>query len=131
MGKPLNEYRVGQVVISKRGKDAGHTYVIVGFLGGGRLALADAKKFNVDRPKAKNPKHVRGTPHVAAKAAECAASQKNIDHGELCRFFALLKEALNVREALNVEDVLNDGLDKMDWLNKKALPDESRDGEAG
>jgi ribosomal protein L14E/L6E/L27E len=91
MGKLLNEYQVGQIVISKRGKDAGHAYVIVGFLSESRLALADAKKFNVDRPKPKNPKHVQLMPHVVAKVAECVKSKKNINHGELCRFFALLK----------------------------------------
>jgi hypothetical protein len=125
MGKPLNEYRVGQIVVSKRGKDVGHAYVIVGFLDESRLALADAKKFNVDRPKPKNPKHVQLTSHVAAKAAECVKSKKNIDHGELCRAFALLKGFLNVK------DVLNDGLDKMDCLKEKAHADESRNGEAG
>ena len=92
MGKPLNdEYRVGQVVVSKRGKDAGQIYVIVGFLGGMRLALADAVKFNVDSPKPKNPKHVAPTPHVMNEAVACAEAGKNINRGELCRF---LKERL-------------------------------------
>jgi ribosomal protein L14E/L6E/L27E len=87
MGKPLNdEYRVGQVVVSKRGKDAGQIYVIVGFLGGKRLALADAVKFNVDRPKSKNPKHVAPTPHVMSETAACVEAGKNINRGELCRF---------------------------------------------
>ena len=88
MGKPLNDgYRVGQVVVSKRGKDAGQIYVIVGFLGEKRLALADADKFNVSRPKYKNPKHVTPTPHVLDKAASCVDAGKNINHGELCRIF--------------------------------------------
>ena len=90
MGKSLDdEYRVGQVVVSKRGKDAGHRYVIVGFLGGKRLALADADKFNVDRPKSKNPKHVTPTPRVIEEIAARAEAGKNINRGELCRFLEI------------------------------------------
>ena len=98
MGKLLNAYRVGQIVISKRGKDAGRAYVIVGFLGEGKLALADAKKFNVDRPKPKNPKHVQATSQVAAEVAALAESGKNIDRGELCRFLAHWKGTLDVKD---------------------------------
>ena len=87
MGKMLNdEYRVGQVVVSKRGKDAGHRYVIVGFLGEKRLALADAVKFNVSRPKFKNPKHVIPTPRVINEIVACVEAGKNINRGELCHF---------------------------------------------
>jgi len=87
MGKSLDdEYRVGQVVVSKRGKDAGHRYVIVGFKGGNRLALADALKFNADRPKFKNPKHVTPTPRVIDEIAARVEAGKNINRGELCRF---------------------------------------------
>ena len=87
MGKLLDdEYRVGQIVVSKRGKDAGHIYVIVGFLGENRLALADAGRFNVDRPKFKNPKHVMPTPRVIDYITACVEAGKNINRGELCRF---------------------------------------------
>jgi ribosomal protein L14E/L6E/L27E len=98
MGKLLNAYRVGQIVISKRGKDAGCAYVIVGFLGEGKLALADAKKFNVNRPKPKNPKHVQVTSHVVAEVAAWVESGKNIDRGELCRFLAHWKGTLDVKD---------------------------------
>ena len=90
MGKSLDDdYRMGQLVVSKRGKDAGHRYVIVGFWGEkqkNRLVLADAVKFNVDRPKSKNPKHITPAPHVMNEVAVCVEAKKNIDRGELCRF---------------------------------------------
>ena len=86
MGKSLDEYRLGQVVVSKRGKDAGYIYVIVGFLDENRLALADAKRYNVDRPKLKNPKHVRPTSRVIAEVKARVEAGNNIDRGELCRF---------------------------------------------
>ena len=97
MGKLLNdEYRVGQVVVSKRGKDAGHTYVIVGFLGVKRLALADAGKFNVTCPKSKNPKHVVPMPHVISEIETCVKAGKNINRGELCRFLESVCEMRKV-----------------------------------
>ena len=87
MGKPLDdEYSVGQVVVSKRGKDAGQRYVIVGFLSDNRLALADGGKFNVSRPKLKNPKHVTPTTRVVNEILACIEAGKNINRGELCRF---------------------------------------------
>ena len=87
MGKLLDdEYRMGQVVVSKMGKDAGHVYVIVGFFSEKRLALADADKFNVTHPKSKNPKHVMPTPHVMNGIAACVKAARNINRGELCRF---------------------------------------------
>ena len=86
MGKSLDVYRVGQVVISKRGKDAGRTYVIVGFLGGNRLALADAEEFNVSRPKYKNPKHVQPTALIMEEANVLVKEGKNINRGRLCHF---------------------------------------------
>jgi len=90
MDKSLDdEYQVGQLVISKRGKDAGHRYVIVGFSGDKqkrRLALADALKFNIGRSKLKNPKHVEPSPHVMNEVVVCVRAGKNINRGELCRF---------------------------------------------
>ena len=58
--------RLGQVVRSTKGKDRGRLYVVVGFLDGNRLALADAERFNVLQPKKKNPRHVQVTPQCAA-----------------------------------------------------------------
>jgi ribosomal protein L14E/L6E/L27E len=98
-----DEYRVGQVVVSKRGKDAGQRYVIVGFLGEKRLALADADKFNVDRPKSKNPKHVTPTTHVMKEAAACVQAGKNINRGELCRFLESTGESKRRGRAANGE----------------------------
>jgi hypothetical protein len=90
MGKSLDEFRVGQFVVSKRGKDAGHIYVIVDLAGDSRLALADARKFNTGRPKLKNPKHVQPTPHASEEIAAAVRAGKPIDHGEFCRFLSVL-----------------------------------------
>jgi hypothetical protein len=108
MGKPLDEYRVGQVVVSKRGKDAGHIYVIVGFSGDGRLALADAEKFNIGNPKPKNPKHVQPTRHIFPEAAEPPRAGKKLDRGEFCRFLSLAGMFKTERRRIKNEDRLSE-----------------------
>lgn len=83
-------YRLGQVVRSRRGKDRGSLYVIVGFPQEDRLALADAGKFNLSRPKRKNPKHVQPTLRCAAEVADLVVAGKEIDRGRLCQILRTL-----------------------------------------
>lgn len=80
--------RLGQVVRSSKGKDQGRLYVVVGFLDGNRLALADAERFNVLQPKKKNPRHVQVTPQCAAELVALIEAGKNIDRGRFCQILA-------------------------------------------
>ena len=86
-------YPLGQVVISRRGKDKGTFYVVVGFPGKGRLALADAGKFNISRPKMKNPRHIQITSLRAAELAKQIEMGKDIDRGRLCQVLTGLRNA--------------------------------------
>ena len=97
-------YRLGQVVLSRRGKDRGNRYVVVGFPEEDRLALADADRFNVSRPKRKNPKHVQPTSLFAAEVAEWIRSGRDIDRGRFCQILnALDGDALNEKRSRNGE----------------------------
>ena len=96
-------YPLGQVVLSRRGKDRGTFYVVVGFPEGGRLALADAKRFNVSRPKRKNPRHVQATSCRAAGLAKRIEMGEDIDRGSLCQILAGFKGAPVSAEARNRE----------------------------
>ena len=51
---------LGRVVCSTAGRDKGKFLVIVGFSGENPL-VADGKERPLDRPKLKNPKHLRKT----------------------------------------------------------------------
>ena len=87
MDKSVDGYRLGQIVISKRGKDAGRAYVIAGFPGGCRLALIDWKRFTVSRPKFKNPRHVQATLRfIEADMIASIEAGKDVNPGELRRF---------------------------------------------
>ncbi|MDR3264985.1 MAG: KOW domain-containing RNA-binding protein [Synergistaceae bacterium] len=95
MDRLLDGYRVGQIVISKRGKDVGRAYVIAGFIDGNKLALADAKRFNVSCPKPKNPRHVQVTSRfLDAEMIAAIEKGRDIDHGEFWRFLTTLEESV-------------------------------------
>ena len=57
--------RLGQLVISTRGRDAGTHYLIVALLDGEHVLVADGRKRSVERPKKKNRKHLALTLRVA------------------------------------------------------------------
>ena len=87
---------IGQVVRSRKGKDAGRWYVVVGVAEdcgpsrrtqGARVLLADGKKFTVGKPKAKNMIHLQRTRWVLDEIAHSILSKGSIDAG---RFQALL-----------------------------------------
>lgn len=86
---------MGQVVISKRGKDVGHIYVIAGFLAKNRLALVDTKHFSVSRPKSKNPRHIQTTRRfLDAETMASIEKGREIDHEELRRFLRTSEESV-------------------------------------
>ncbi len=79
---------IGKIVISRKGKDAGRWYVIVGISEDGRrVSLADGKKFTVLRPKAKNTIHLQTTGWSFDELTQGILTEKKMDAG---RFQALL-----------------------------------------
>ena len=90
----MADMKLGQVVISKQGKDAGRIYVIVG-MAEGRVFLADACKFNVMRPKRKNPKHLQSMRLVIDEVRKKVEEGQNIDHGRFCYLLSLMKNGGN------------------------------------
>jgi len=58
----LEDFEIGRVVISKKGKDKGTFYVIIGKDAlNNRVYVADGKHRSITRPKPKNPKHLQAT----------------------------------------------------------------------
>jgi ribosomal protein L14E/L6E/L27E len=50
---------IGQIVISKVGRDQGHVYCVVGISKDNKWLLADGRKRALDHPKVKNPRHLQ------------------------------------------------------------------------
>ena len=75
------KFQIAQVVISRQGKDAGLEYVVSGFESDGRVKLIRPERFNVSRPKIKNPKHLQSTLRRAEKLIDLIKAGKDIDAG--------------------------------------------------
>jgi len=86
----MADLKLGQVVISKQGKDVGRIYVVVE-VAEGRVFLADARKFNVMRPKRKNPKHLQPMRLVIEEVRKKAEEGRNIDHGRFRYLLSVMK----------------------------------------
>lgn len=81
----MAEYQIGQIVISKQGKDTGIFYVVSGFELDGRVKLIRPKRFNVSKPKKKNPKHLQSTLRRAEELIEFIKADQDIDAGYFFR----------------------------------------------
>lgn len=51
--------KTGSVVYSKSGHDLNETYAVIGFNEKGYVILSDGKRRPLDKPKIKNPKHLK------------------------------------------------------------------------
>ncbi|MDY6400616.1 MAG: hypothetical protein SPL10_04575 [Synergistales bacterium] len=81
----MAEYQVGQIVISRQGKDTGLLYVVSGFEADGRVKLIRPERFNVSKPKKKNPKHLQSTLRRAEDLLNFIEAGKDIDAGYFFR----------------------------------------------
>jgi ribosomal protein L14E/L6E/L27E len=86
----MADLELGQVVISKQGKDVGRTYVVVG-VADSRVLLADAQKFNVTSPKRKNPKHLQPMRLIIDEVRKKVEEGQNIDHGRFRYLLSVMK----------------------------------------
>lgn len=74
------DLEIGRVVISKRGKDKGAFYVVVGKdESGNRVYVADGRSRKIARPKKKNPKHLQLTNWFFPELRECLEGVRKID----------------------------------------------------
>ncbi|MBQ9905123.1 MAG: hypothetical protein IJM47_10115 [Synergistaceae bacterium] len=81
----MAEFTLGQIVISRQGKDTGLEYVVSGFEADGRLKLIRPDKFNVTHPKKKNVRHLQGTSRTAESLTEKIKAGSDIDAGNFHR----------------------------------------------
>ena len=51
-------FNLGQIVLSKQGRDKGQCYVVVGF-SNGKVLVADGKYKLLEKPKSKNALHLK------------------------------------------------------------------------
>ena len=81
----MAEFEIAQIVISRQGKDAGLKYIVSGFDSDGRVKLIRPDRFNVSKPKKKNPRHLQSTLRRAEDLLEKIKAGKDIDRGHFYR----------------------------------------------
>ena len=81
----MAELSVGQVVISRQGKDAGLEYIVGDVEHDGRVKLIRPEKFNTSHMKLKNPKHLQPTSKRAEDLVETIKAGQDIDAGHFHR----------------------------------------------
>lgn len=76
----LDDFDIGRVVMSKRGKDKGAFYVVVGKdESSNRVCVADGKSRKIARPKKKNPRHLQLTKWSFPELRERLEGDRKID----------------------------------------------------
>jgi selenophosphate synthetase-related protein len=81
----MAEFEIAQIVISRQGKDSGLKYIVSGIDLDGRVKLIRPERFNVSKPKKKNPRHLQSTLRRAEDLLEKIKAGKDIDRGHFYR----------------------------------------------
>jgi len=69
--------KIGQIVISKAGRDRGVVFVVVG-IDGEYVLLADGKTRRLENPKRKKDKHIQPTNFVSREVFQKDADIRNV-----------------------------------------------------
>ncbi|HHU92625.1 MAG TPA: RNA-binding protein [Halanaerobiaceae bacterium] len=79
-------YSLGEIVISKAGRDAGKHYIIVGLEKENYVKIANGDTRRIENPKRKNVKHLYFTGDVIEELAIWLENKKRIRNEDLKRF---------------------------------------------
>jgi len=79
------EVRLGQVVVSRAGRDQGEVYAVVGRAGEGFVLVADGLRRKLEKPKRKNLRHLLITPRVITEVEEKLTKGIRLNNAELRR----------------------------------------------
>lgn len=74
---------LGQLALSKAGRDAGRTFVVTGVLDSEYVLIADGDLRRLSCPKKKKLKHLRLQPVILSPVAEKLAEGKKVFDAEL------------------------------------------------
>lgn len=79
-GMKTNRFQVGQVVISRKGKDVGTWYVVIGWNAEEqRVLLCGGKRSRTEKPKKKNPVHLQRVNEILDEVPESLSEEHKLD----------------------------------------------------
>jgi len=81
-----SRYQLGEIVISKSGRDKGNHYIIVDIEGKKYVKVADGDVRRVEHPKRKNIRHLRFTGDIIEELSIWLNDKKRIRNEDIKRF---------------------------------------------
>lgn len=84
----MNNLTIGQIVISKAGRDKGKTFVIMGFTNE-YVYLTDGNIRKVDKPKKKKIKHIQKTNIIEETVQNKLSNDLKISNSEIRKIIQL------------------------------------------
>ncbi|CCO07820.1 KOW domain-containing RNA-binding protein [Desulforamulus hydrothermalis] len=89
----VGEVRPGQLVSSTQGRDAGRYYLVVHQSEDGFVLVTDGEYKGIEKPKKKNPKHLKIWPLVSRSVGAKLVSRSKVTNAEIMSELAeLLKQ---------------------------------------
>ena len=85
----------GRVVISKRGRDKGRRFVVIGVFGEDRLLVCDGKLRKVEKPKKKNMNHLTFTDVSIAEIREKLHNGEKLVNAHVRKGITQLRDSLS------------------------------------
>jgi len=79
------DYKVGQVVYSKAGRDAGKKFIIVSIPDESYVYISDGDLRKIEKPKRKNAKHLLITEEIIKPLSEKLLKNMNVNNSEVRR----------------------------------------------
>ncbi len=93
----MQELKVGQLVISKAGRDKGD-YFLITELSGEYVYLVNGKSRRIDQPKKKKVKHIQPTHWLSRNVAEEIQAYRKLSNADVQKEIAALLEKDSEKE---------------------------------
>lgn len=100
----MARFEPGRLVTSTAGRDRNERFLVYRIDPDGHVWVVDGAKRPVERPKRKNPKHLKAHDQVAPDLAERWSRGEPVDNGEVQEALRALEEALGVGEGGRLVD---------------------------
>lgn len=89
----MQEIKIGQLVISKAGRDKGNHFLVIE-LAKGYVYLVDGKTRRIDQPKKKKIKHIQPTHWLSHEIAQVVESYDKLSNADVQKEIKALLEKM-------------------------------------
>lgn len=83
-----NNCHIGELVVSKAGRDAGELFIIIGILDTKYVFISNGKQRSTEKPKKKKIKHLEYTNVIAEQIRDTIISDKKLTNSMVKKFLS-------------------------------------------